>query len=100
MFLFRSKQSIEFELKDFQSVYNNNIGSIGIETAKCQYGAYKFSLKAHVNKFEYQENGDLWFIIGLFCESDDKINFPLIARMNFLILNKDKVIRKALSTCN
>ena len=94
------KHSIEFELSNFNSVFNQNKEIPGLKSAKYQYGAYKWSLKAHVKKYINQENGDLWLAIRLNCESDDKINFPLFANINYSILNKDKDLRKALLKCN
>ena len=81
-------------MKDFNSVFIQNKEIQGIKSAKYHYGAFMWSLQADVNKYLNQENGDLWFIIRLFCESDNKSNFPLLARMNFMILNKDKDLRK------
>ena len=91
------KHSFEFELKNFNKIFNQNKEIQGIESANYQYGAYKWSLKAHVNKYLNQEKGGLCFNIRLRCESDDKINFPLLARVNFSILNKDKDSRKDFS---
>ena len=91
------KHSFELELKNFNKSFNQNKEIIGIQSSKYQYGAYKWSLYAKVNKCLNQENGDLWLVISLFCETDHKSNFPLFARMKYSILNKDKDIRRAFS---
>jgi hypothetical protein len=75
------KHSFEFELKNFNKIFNQYKEIQGIESTNYQYGAYKWSLQTYINKYKFQENGDLWLIISLSCESDDKINFPLFARM-------------------
>ena len=98
--LFRIKQSIEFELKGFNSIYNQNIEIEGIESANYKYGDYSWSISGDVEKYINQEDEDLWFRIYLFCESDNQANFPLFANVKFFILNKDKDSRKDLQGCN
>ena len=93
------KHSFEFELSNFNSVFNQNKEIQGIESSKYHYGSYKWSLHANVNKYLNQENENLWFVICLFCESDNKIDFPLFTRMTYSILNKDNDLRKDLSRC-
>ena len=94
------KHTIEFELKDFNNIFNQNKEVSGYCSPTYKYGEYSWSIQADVNKYKFQVNGDLWFTIRLFCETDEKNNFPLFARMNFSILNKDKDLRKALLKCN
>ncbi len=96
----RIKHSIEFELKDFNSIYNQNKQSF--ESAKYNYGAYDWSLSACVEneKKSNQENEELWFNIYLLCESVNKINFPLLVNIKYSVLNKDKDSRNDFYQCN
>ncbi len=94
------KDSVEFELKDFSKVYNQNQEVLGIQSAKYKYGEYNWCIKADVEKLNYSEDGNLWLIIYLYCISDNPSNFPLFTRMNFIVLNKDKDTRKDFSKCN
>ena len=94
------KHSFEFELKDFNKSFNQNKEMEGIKSAEYKYGAYKWSLQADVKKYLNQENGDIWFIIRFYCESDDQNKFPLFTNMKFLILNKGNYSREDLSTSN
>jgi hypothetical protein len=99
-FILRIKQTIKFELKDFNSIYNQNKESIGIESAKYKYGIYNWSLSSCVKKYKNQVDGELWFVINLHCESNNQANFPLFANVKLFILNRDKDSRKDLQGCN
>ena len=94
------KNSIEFELKDFNKTFNQNKEAVGVQSAEYKYGAYNWCIRADVKKFNNQADGDLWFIIYLCCESVNKSNFPLFANMKYSVLNKDKDSRKDLLECN
>ena len=87
-------------MKDFNQVYNQNKGIVGIESAEYKYGAYNWCIRAGVKKNNNQEDEDLWLIIYLHCESDEQTNFPLFANIKYSILNKDKYTRKDLCECN
>ena len=94
----RTKRIIEFELKDFSKVFNQEIDVI--ESTKYKYGEYDWSIQADVKKYKNQADGDLWFNFYLRCEADDETDFPFLANVNFFILNKDRDSRKDLSECN
>ena len=93
---FRMNNSIEFELKDFNNVFNQNKEVADITSAKYKYGEYNWCIRAYVKNFF----GDLWLIFYLCCESVNKSNFPLFANMKYSVLNKDKDSRKDLLECN
>ena len=98
VFFQRTKRIIEFELKDFSKVFNQEIEVI--QSTKYKYGDYDWYLKSCVKKYKHQADGDLWLIIYLHGKSDEQIDFPFLANVNFSILNKDKDSRKDFSKCN
>ena len=99
-FFLRTKSIIEFELKDFNKVVNQNKEIEAIESAEYEYGEYNWWIKADVKKYKHQRDEDLWLIFFLQCESDDETDFPLFANIKYSILNKDKDSRKDLFKCN
>ena len=100
LFFERIKNSIEFELKDFNKVYNQNKEIEGIQSAEYKYGEYNWWIQTGVNKYKDQADGDLWFNIFLECEAVDETDFHLFVNVKFFILNKDKDSRKDLCKCN
>ena len=99
-FFQRTKRIIEFELKDLNTVYNQNKEIEGIESAEYKYGEYDCSIQAYVEKNKHQADEELWFKIFLECEAVDETDFPLFVNWNFFILNKDKDTRKYFFKCN
>ena len=81
-------------MKDFNKVFNQKKEIEGIKSAEYKYGAYNWCIRADVKKFNNQADGDLWLIIYLHGKSDEQIDFPFLANVNFSILNKDKDSRK------
>ena len=94
------KHTIEFELKDFKCIYNQNKVASGNCSPTYKYGEYTWYLRADVKKYKNQADEDLWFRIYMFCETDNQINFPLFGNAKILVLNKNKDSRKDYSQSN
>ena len=96
--IFRNKNTIEFELKNFNNSFNQDKEIALVYSPKYKFGEYNWSISSQVEK--YPRNNELWFLIYLRCESDNKSNFPVFANMTYSILNKDKDSRKIHSKSN
>ena len=91
------KCSIEFELKNFNRIFNQNKEIKGIQSAKYKYGGLWWSVRGAVTKHNNQKAEELSFYIYLDLFADV---FPLLVYVKFFILNKDKDSRKDLKKCN
>ena len=87
-------------MNDFNKVLIQNKEIEGIKSEKFKYGEYDWSIQAVAEKDQNLADEDLWFVVFLFCEADDKTDFPLFANIKYSILNKDKDSRKDLFKCN
>ena len=97
---FRTKHSIQFEIKNFKNVrFDQNKVWNAVSSPVFKYGEYLWSIHGFVLKNDKQ-NGELLYHVALHCESDDETNFPLFANIKYSILNKEKDSRKDLTQCN
>ena len=96
-----NQHSIEFEIKNFAIENVCDIVKVikSVYSPTFTYGEYDWFIHGFVFKNDKQ-NGELYYVCTLKCESDDETNFPLFANIKYSILNKDKDSRKDLSKCN
>ena len=94
----RNKYTIEFELKSFNNQFNQQKETNMFISPKCKFGVYDWFLAAQVKT--NPDNNELNFVIYHFCESENKINFPVFANSKFSILNVRYISSKDFSICN
>ena len=82
--LFRNKNSIEFELINFNKVFNQGKEALQVWSPKYKFGEYDWSISGYAIKNPY-ENNEFWFLIALRCVSENQRVFPILHISFFLL---------------
>ena len=84
-FLIRKANTIEFELKNFSKVFNQNKETALISSPEYKFDAYDWSIVANV--VDKKPDNKFTLLTYLQCKSDDENNFPVKVLMNLFISN-------------